>query len=92
MVESERKACAEAMDISVISEEFRESLKHAVKELVTGDIVRMLLIQVIGRDVMYTYCFFSAYLCSIIIVTLQEKHITTVKCYSTCEKLCSCLV
>jgi nuclear-control-of-ATPase protein 2 len=42
----ERQAIAQAMDMSAVSQRYEKSLPQAIKHVVTGDIVRMLLIQV----------------------------------------------
>lgn len=44
--EAERKALAESMDMSVVSSQYEQSLPQAIKHMMSGEIVRMLLIQV----------------------------------------------
>lgn len=46
MPEAEKRALAESMDMSVVSSRYEVALPQAIKHVVTGDIVRMLLIQV----------------------------------------------
>lgn len=46
MPDYERKALADKMDMSVVSSRYEKSLPQAIKHVMTGDIVRMLLIQV----------------------------------------------
>ena len=46
MPDKERKALAQKMDMSVVSSRYEKSLPQAIKHVMTGDIVRMLLIQV----------------------------------------------
>jgi nuclear-control-of-ATPase protein 2 len=42
----QRRDIVERMDMSVLSSQYEQSLRHTIKNFVTGDIVRMLLIQV----------------------------------------------
>lgn len=53
MSESEKKEAALRMDMSLVSAKYEKSLPQAIKHVVTGDIVRMLLIQV--RQIVYTF-------------------------------------
>jgi len=46
MPEAERLKRAKKLDMTVVSDEYARSVVHSVQNLITGDIVRMLLIQV----------------------------------------------